>query len=742
MTAADPVSQVPIFLSEIFPLTIPQPNLMGFRLSPEVDREVGNRLSFHFCRKFPDLVVSWHDKLFWILGKPNQQMPSPDAWKEALKNIQKEVEDFSNCYWSFQWVRQPSVTPYVLAQLAFQVLRTDRPFLPVPVLSDNGVEVRREAEFWAETIELQGELQPALALTVHSRIIFKGDLAEFYQNHPYRHEPEKLLIGLKVQDIESGSFATITQLVGTIGELGEDNLERLINNATGSVSKEALKNAPSEQPLVAVQFGKNKKQFHYAMAALRPAITPETASQFGVEYGQLLKATKIRNSERQKLLFDYKKVAENALGAYGVELAVKCLNSIQHPDLFWQPSVPLSETVLLFGNNVNEVQSKILTGLKKGGVYRRHDDYRDDSKFVRIAALKLCNAKVDPFINEVQKRLKDYGFKSQIIEKKPLLSKNFNGTEFRVEVERVVNDLVTITPDIVLTFLPEEDRNTDRSDDGSFYHQIYSLLLNRRIASQVIYEDTLEDVEYKYILNQVIPGILAKLGNLPFVLAEPLTIADYFIGLDISRSSKEKLPGTLNACASIRLYGQRGEFLRYRLEGDLIEGEEIPQRLLERLLPSATLGGKTVLIYRDGRFCGQEVDNFLARAKAIDAKFILVECRKSGIPRLYNLNEKVLTAPAPGLALRVSSREAVVVTTQVSENVGLARPLRLTVHEQGHPASIESVVETTLKLTLLHHGALKTPRLPMPLYGSDRMAYLRLNGIYPSILEGDRQFWL
>ncbi|MUG99376.1 hypothetical protein F7734_46655 [Scytonema sp. UIC 10036] len=47
------------------------------------------------------------------------------------------------------------------------------------------------------------------------------------------------------------------------------------------------------------------------------------------------------------------------------------------------------------------------------------------------------------------------------------------------------------------------------------------------------------------------------------------------------------------------------------------------------------------------------------------------------------------------------------------------------------------------KLTLLHHGALQTPRLPMPLYGSDRMAYLRLKGIYPSnMLEGDRQFWL
>jgi argonaute-like protein implicated in RNA metabolism and viral defense len=173
--------------------------------------------------------------------------------------------------------------------------------------------------------------------------------------------------------------------------------------------------------------------------------------------------------------------------------------------------------------------------------------------------------------------------------------------------------------------------------------------------------------------------------------------------------------------------------------------------MLERLLPSAELENKTILIYRDGRFCGKEVLHLLERAKAINAQLILVECTKSGIPRLYNLadversdqrTQKVLAPPDIGLTLRLSSREAILVTTKVSPNVGLARPLRLRVHESGYQVPIEQVVETTLKLTLLHHGALKTPRLPMPLHGADRMAYLRINGIYPSLLEGDRQFWL
>ncbi|NEP62767.1 MAG: stem cell self-renewal protein Piwi, partial [Symploca sp. SIO2G7] len=359
----------PIYLSEIFPLTISQPNLMGFRLTPEVEREVGNRLSFYFCRKFPELVVTWHEQLFWVLGTPTRQMPSPSEWKNTLKNIQQEVEDFSHCYWSFQWVRQPAPTPEVLAQLAFQISRTDRPFSASAILSDQSVEVKREPKFWAETIELDGKLQSAFTLTINSSILFTGTLSDFYQHHPFRQDPKTVLIGLKVQDIESGSSATIVQIAGTVGEHRQD----LIKQATGSISKEALKpeNAPDDQPLVAVQFGKNRKQFHYAMAALRPRITASTAERFGVDYGKLLKKTKISYPERQKLLDEHKRKAAAVLATYGFKVADRCINSLEHHNLFWQPQTPLEKTELLFGKGVKSIQSKIIAGLKRGGVYRR-----------------------------------------------------------------------------------------------------------------------------------------------------------------------------------------------------------------------------------------------------------------------------------------------------------------------------------------------------------------------------------
>ncbi len=475
-----------------------------------------------------------------------------------------------------------------------------------------------------------------------------------------------------------------------------------------------------------------------------PCVTAETANKFEVDYGKLLKATKVVCTERKELLGAYKKEANIVLANYGLKLG-QSINSSSYSQLFWEPSLKLSETKLLFGNNRIGIQQRILTGLSQGGVYSRHEGYKDPSEKINIAALKIGNFQVGKlFLNEVQQRLQKYGFGSIIApENKKIVSiENYTSIEGRIKIEEAIDDLMERHPDIVLVFLPISDRSSDDTGD-SLYSLVYSRLLRRGIASQVIYEDTLKKVQVNNILNQVIPGILAKLGNLPFVLAEPLKIADYFVGLDISRGSKKKTVGTMNACASLRLYGKKGEFNGYKLEDALIEGEEIPRRVLEKFIPRAKLKGKTVLIYRDGRFCGEEAIHLKKWAEVINSKFILVECYKSGIPRLYNWNGQVIKAPTKGLALRVSSREVILVTTELkSENMGLPLPLRLRIHEAGHPVSIEDLVDTTLKLTLLHYGSLREPRLPVPLYGSDVMAYRRLQGIYPGALDGDRQFWL
>ncbi len=736
--------------SEIFRLNFSNINIMCFQLKPEMEQDEGISLSFHLSRILPHIVVIWDKPYFYALGKfKNSMQDFGMEWEFILEQIAVEgIKDFSDRTWQFQEVPFTKTVPTnVISLLAYQVLKTSKPcpFSSITALSKNGVQVRREAKFWAEPIEIYGTLQAAITLTFKSKFLLTKTLADFYLNHLDKDNPEKLLIDLNVRSL-SGDIqgnGTITQL---IKEPSLIHKQKLIHLAKSEISKKALQDDLSNKLLVAVKFGKGKKLYEYGMTALRPCITSETASKFGVNWGDLLKETKIPYKKRTELLATYKEEAEKALNNYGFELELS-INSRDYPELFWQPQVPIENTPLLFGNRFISGQSKILTGLSKGGVYRRHNKFSDPSRPIRITVLNLCEVGLDDFMQKLKERLKSYKFESLFVTKSISL-KNLSDTQARAKVEEVVNELMEIKPEIVLAFLPQIDRNADEEEGGSLYHKIYDLLLSRQIASQMIYEDTLNNPDYyKNILNQVVPGILAKLGNLPFVLAEPLEIADCFIGLDISRESKTKLSGTMNACASMRLYGKQGEFIRYLLKDTLIQGEEIPKQFLEGLLPKKEFEGKIVLIYRDGRFCGQEVANLLEWAEAIGCKLILVECRKSSIPRLYNLVNKTITAPEKGLALRISSTEAVLVTTEVTENMGLAYPLRLTVITGNHPAliypPIEQVVETTLKLTLLHYGALKMPRLPMPVYGAHKMAKLRLKGIYPSsMLEGDRQFWL
>jgi hypothetical protein len=740
-------------LSEIFPLAHSQINLAGFRLSPTIDRKLGNSLGWHFSKFFPNVVVVWEQGTFWILAQSQTQIPIKENWKKALEQIQNKYSDkFGDRTYFIRWIDEPVPNALTIAQLAVRTLQINCRFSSDVVTNQNQIMVKRECRFWAETIEIDDLEVAAICFTPKTTFLYAETLDHFLNNHPFRNEPEKLLTGLLVRDIDSNSTATIVELNGTIGE----QREKLLQQASGAISREKLITTPDDEPVVSVQFGKNSHLYDYAMAALRPCITSKTAFKFNVEYGALLKYTKIKYVERQKLLSQYKQDADNILGNYGIKFKTQCINSKSYPNLFWTPETKLEDTLLLFGNGVKSPKSKTLRGLSQGGVYSRHENFKDINRPIRLAILNFTSSKDKPFFVVLEQQLRQYKFKLHLTREniKSASLEGLSQTDARAKVQILVDEVVIVPPDLVLVFLPESDRGKDDSDGNSIYAWVYSRLLRRKIASQIVYENTLHG-QLKNVLNQVSLGILAKLGNLPFVLAKPLSIADYFIGLDISRRAKKNGTGSINACACVRLYGKRGEFIRYQIASDsTTEGEEIPAKTLQDFLPSKDFRNKTVLIYRDGLFRGQEVETITAWGNAIKAQFILVECAKSQIPRLYNLSTQKtqqgdhinkiskLQQPTKGLALKLSSRDVILVTTQVYENIGVPKPLRLKVREEGTSVELKMLVDTTLKLTLLHHGSLKDPRLPIPLFGADRIAYRRLQGIYPGELEGNVQYWL
>ncbi len=735
-----------IHLSEIFPITAASSlNLVSFRLSPQVGREIGNTLSWHFSKQFSGVVVIWSKECFWILARSDTKIPPKDKWKEALEAIQLKIKDkIGDRTYYIQRINKLEVDAEVIAQLAVRILKINCRFTSRTVFDENKVKVKRECDFWAEIFEVNNKAEPAVTLTPKSSFLYKETLDVFFDNHPYRNDPEKLLTGLLVRDIESNSTATIVGINGTIGE----HREKLIEQATGSISKEKLLSAPDEQPVISVEFSKNSHPYDYAMAALRPCITPYTASKFELEYGALLRKTKITAEERKQLLSQFKQDAHQTLVGYGLKLEKQCVNSgKQYPGLFCQPPTKLEDTLLLFGNNVTSTRGRTLSGLYKGGVYRLHKEFENPARKIRVGVLNFSVVDDIPFAQGLQQELNKHknnkfqlSFSEENISKASL--EDLSTTEAKVKVQTLVDEVLQVPVDVVLVFLPQSDRVKDDSDGDSIYAWVYRRLLRRRVASQVIYEKTLRE-KPRMVFQNVVLGILAKLGNLPFILAESLPIADYFMGLDISRKPKKNGKGSINACASVRLYDTRGEFIRYQIASDsLTEGEEIPGTILQDFLPINDFKNKKVLIYRDGSFRGDEIKNLVAWRDAINSEFILVECAKSQIPRLYNFSNQKLQHPTRGLALCLSPREAILVTTQVPPKIGLPRPLRLRVREEGVSVDLKTLVDTTLKLTLLHHGSLKDPRLPIPLFGADRIAYRRLQGIYPGELEGDKQYWL
>ncbi len=594
------------FLAEISELQCNEPlNFSSYCLPPNIDLQVARKLSYRLSRCFSQVVVIWQEGRFYVLAYQARTIPSLSEWDSALKNVQKDL-GIENNLGKLSQIKEAKLTPVIIARLAQEILNVQRPFSTTEKYSDKNAKVVRQATVGYEIIE-RGDLHyPALTITNRSPIISIENLADFTKNHPYRQDLEKLLINLEVQTLDTNSTATIVEIVGPIVE----HRAALIAKATGAISRQALESAPDEQPVVAVRFGKRGDKFHYALAALCPHITAKTADQLELDWGKLIAATKIGYRERQQLLTKHKSEAKRSLLPYGIQLDKSiCSRGDNGRDLFWSLPEPLEQTKLLFGQDLIQPHSQIIKGLSEGKIYRRSKEFSQETP-ICIAEVDLIQSNVsgNRFMVEVERQLKRFWCNfSRLNPDEPKLNiEHLDNPSGRAELDKKLEELLTIKPDLVFIFLPQSDRERDEDDNGSLYHRIYAKLLKRGIATQFVYEKSLRDVDPRYVLNQVMPGVFGKLGHIPFVLAEPLAIADVFVGLDVARKNKLRLSGTTNACAGVCFYGKQGEFLHAQSEDAIIEGEEIPARFLESLLPASELKGKTVAIYRDGRFCGNE----------------------------------------------------------------------------------------------------------------------------------------
>jgi argonaute-like protein implicated in RNA metabolism and viral defense len=211
------------------------------------------------------------------------------------------------------------------------------------------------------------------------------------------------------------------------------------------------------------------------------------------------------------------------------------------------------------------------------------------------------------------------------------------------------------------------------------------------------------------------------------------------VGIDIARKKKERLAGTVNATAIARIYLGNGEFLRYVIHDTPLEGETIPNSVLQSLFPVREFSGKRVVIHRDGYFRGEEKVVLKSWAEQIDAQFHLVEIIKTGAPRIYGRSQQQTIQPEKGSTFLISPTEALLVSSLPPFKNATPRPFRICTEP---PFTIAQALESVLAMTMLHYGSLRPPRLPVTIHYSDKIAYMALRGIKPKSLEGNIPFWL
>lgn len=629
-----------------------------------------------------------------------------ELWKEQPDTFGCLIETYDDQRWS----------PFAQAQADFVA----RGLVPDADREIRSLLSKKRHHFGNAYIERNYEVRgwvvrerPALSISVFSRLIFDKDLDQYSR----QVSDSKRLEGLLVSDKTSTLKGEIDSIVGEVAE----HRNRLLALTQREEMSEIIGNAKDDELVVSVQAGRSS--YDYVASSLGLILRMDDFARFGINAKDALKVLRIEPATRWSIVQQIAEIAKSKgwiLEAY---------DTTSYPSLFGvRPEFAECRRLRFGGDNVADYNEKrLLHDLRAHGLYRRSERFPLGSP-IKIGVIDGVGqiTKIG-FWSRIRNELKLLGFDMEITGEETINDLT------RADIELAVNDLRKMDPHLLLAFFPNENQD---EDDFSAYYDFKSLTIGQGIPSQVVYGSTIDN---EYATANIVLGILGKTGNIPFVLADPLPYADLVVGIDIARKKKERLQGTVNATAIARIYFSNGEFLRYVIHDAPLEGETIPERVLQSLFPLREFQGKRVVIHRDGYFRGDEKHTLAEWAKNMGATFHLVEVLKTGTPRVYMSEKGAVLQPSKGSNFMLSENEAIVVSSLPPFRQATPQPLRLRTEQ---PFMIGEAIDSVLALTLLHYGSLRPPRLPVTIHYSDKIAYLALMGIKPRDLEGTIPYWL
>ncbi len=693
--------------TEVFPINLSAlPTLYTYKLitgNKDIST-IGGKLSYRLKVEFGGHWI-WSEKR--IVG---DQLISDHKITKIVENLWQEQADV---FRNLQGIKQElnfEITPQVQADFVASGLFRDIDREIKLMLADKAhhiSKVKIERTYGVKAWVINEK--PSISISVQSDLIYKQDFKTYVSQVS---DPEEL-VGLMVADKASTLKGEILEITGRLS----DHRSRLLSLTKKTDSKALIENAPDDELVVSV----GKAQYHYLASALNIVLRLADCQRFGVDAQKALSILQIPPRQRSGIISEISKIAKE----HG--FLDSAYSSSKNPELFLNAQSLNFSSNLCFGNSRIGKHEEMLSSLKLYGVYKKANKFSENQS-IRIGIIKGANTEsLERFYPALQEELKKLKFNSEYIGLKNIQE------DSRAKIEEAINLLMQKEkqPDIILAFF-----NDNSEEEGSAYDKFKSITIGRGIPSQYIEKSTTTNT---FALGNIALGILGKTGNTPFSLAEPLPYADLVIGLDVARQKKKNLAGSVNATAIARIYFSNGDLLRYRIHDAPLEGETIPENVLQSLFPISEFQGKRVVIHRDGLFRGSEKQVLKSWAKQIGAEFYLVEVIKDAVPRIYSFSNGQVERPAKGDVFKLSDTHAFLVSSLPPFKNSTPQPLQIRTES---PFTIEQAVHSVLSLTLLHYGSLRGTRSPVSIHFSDKIGYLALKGIKPKDLEGTIPYWL
>jgi len=575
---------------------------------------------------------------------------------------------------------------------------------------------RIEREHYVRGWDLNGV--PVISISVSSTIASTVNFAKHARE--LSSDMHERVLGLFVRDKTSTMRGEIVRVIGKL----RDHRARLLQLTKRKKMIEAINNASDEDLVVKIASGNN--DYDYITSVLEIVVRTKDYKRLQIDGHQALRSLQIESDHRLAVVQEIGDVLANAGYIYP-----NPLSDMDMPDRFTSASdIGFQSTVKLGdGYSCQGDARTILRELKRHPVYRRSPNFEEDGA-IKVGVLNFMgeDERVRDYLIAIRQEIRQIQFDIDFT----TAERPDEGSQY--EIEQAVDRLQQQTPHMIMVFVPGTPNEGD-DEDGDFYHILKGYMVGNNIQSQFIYERTLDK---QYALSNIILGIIAKTGNVPYVLENSLPYADIVAGIDVARLATQRRSGSMSLPAVTRIYTSDGDFIRYILSEGPIEGETLPRATLRKLFPSNLFAGKRVLVHRDGPFRGNEMKDLYDWGEEIGSEFILVEVIKSGVPRLY-LDGATIQRPKKGDGVIINDREAFLVSSLPPHKKSTPRPLYV---KTDGKIPIEQALHSVLALTLLHYGSVLQPRLPVTIHFSDRIGYLALQGVKPQNSEGDQPYWL